>query len=75
METNKVSDYVDKNPEYTYENLDKFADEINNDKLNRNALLVLVRNEYLSRMNFDDRPIYDLYLDKALVEAVNQLEK
>ncbi len=75
METNKVSDFVDKNPEYTHENLEKFADAINNDKLNRDALLVLVRNEYLSRMNFDDRPVYDLYLDKALVEAVNQLEK
>lgn len=75
METNKVSDFVDNNPEYTHENLEKFADEINNDKLNRDALLLLVRNEYLSRMNFDDRPVYDLYLDKALVEAVKQLEK
>lgn len=74
MESNKVSNFVDENPEYTKENLNKFADEIDNKDLNRNALLVLVRNEYLSRMDYDERPVYDLYLDKALVEAVNQLE-
>ncbi len=75
MESNKVIDFVDKNPIYSYENLEKFADEINNDKLNRTALLILVRNEYLSRMNFEDRPVYDLDLDKALQEAIIQLEK
>ncbi len=75
MESNKVIKFVDNNPEYSYENLEKFATEINNDKLNRSALKVLVRNEYLSRMDFDDRPVYDLFLDEALKEAVYQLEK
>ncbi|MGD1823299.1 MAG: S41 family peptidase [Pleomorphochaeta sp.] len=74
MESNKVIEFVDNNPIYSYDNLEKFADEINNENLNRNALKVLVRNEYLSRMDFDDRPIYDLYLDDALREAVKQLE-
>ncbi len=75
MESNKVEEFVDKNPEYSKDNLNKFADEINCPELNRNALLVLVRNEYFSRMDFEDRPVYDLYLDKALVEAVYQIEK
>jgi carboxyl-terminal processing protease len=75
MESDKIANFVDTNPEYTHQNLEKFADEINNEKLNRSALMVLVRNEYLSRMNFEDRPVFDLYLDKALVEAINQLEK
>ncbi|MCY1153454.1 MAG: S41 family peptidase [Sphaerochaetaceae bacterium] len=75
MESNKIEEFVDNNPEYSYENIEKFADEIDNEELNRNALLVLVRNEYLVRMDYDDRPKYDLYLDKALVEAVEQLEK
>ncbi len=32
MESNKVIEFVDKNPTYSYENLDKFAAEINNEK-------------------------------------------
>lgn len=75
MESNKVVEFVDNNPTYSYENLEKFTEEINNEKLNKNALKILVRNEYLSRMDYEKRPVYDLFLDEALKEAVNQLEK
>jgi carboxyl-terminal processing protease len=75
MNDNIISDYVDANPEFTQENVDKFVAQYDNQDIYQPFLKILVRNEYIYRMDYDDRPKYDSVNDEYLKTAIDFLEK
>lgn len=75
MNNNEVSKFVDENPSFSQENIEKFVNNYNDKNFYKPALAILVRNEYLYRMDYDDRPKYDLEYDTFLKKAVEFLEK
>ncbi len=75
MNDNIISDYVDANPEFTQENVDKFVAQYDDQDIYQPFLKILVRNEYLYRMDYDDRPKYDSVNDEYLKTAIDFLEK
>lgn len=59
MTENVLSSYVKEHPEPTDENIRAFADQYKERGINEEILLLLIRNEYLSKMPYEDRPIAD----------------
>ncbi len=66
--------FVDENPDYTDANIAKFADQNKDSGLRREVLLLVARSEYLSRMNYDDRPIGDIKYDIVCKTAYDYLQ-
>ncbi|MDD3057416.1 MAG: S41 family peptidase [Sphaerochaeta sp.] len=65
-----ISTYVKENPEPSEENIRRFA-SLNKEKgIDEIILTLLVRNEYLSKMPYDKRPIADPLFDTTLNRAV-----
>lgn len=75
MNDNIISDYVDANPEFTQENVDNFVAQYDDQDIYQPFLKILVRNEYLYRMDYDDRPKYDSANDEYLKTTIDFLEK
>lgn len=69
-----ISTFVDNNPAFTDENLKKFAAQNSECGLRQEVLLLLVRNEYLGRMNYDDRPLADIKYDVVCKTAYDYLQ-
>ena len=74
MNSNAISTFVDNNPAFTDENLKKFAAQNSECGLRQEVLLLLVRNEYLGRMNYDDRPLADIKYDVVCKTAYDYLQ-
>ena len=74
MNSNAISTFVDNNPDFTDENLKKFAAQNSEFGLRQEVLLLLVRNEYLGRMNYDDRPLADIKYDVVCKTAYDYLQ-
>ena len=74
MNSNAISTFVDNNPDFTDENLKKFATQNSECGLRQEVLLLLVRNEYLGRMNYDDRPLADIKYDVVCKTAYDYLQ-
>lgn len=74
MNSNAISTFVDNNPAFTDENLKKFAAQNADSGLREAVLLLLVRNEYLGRMNYDDRPLADIKYDVVCKTAYDYLQ-
>lgn len=71
MTENVLSSYVKEHPEPTDENIRAFADQYKERGINEEILLLLIRNEYLSKMPYEDRPIADPPIfDRQLRRAV-----
>lgn len=68
-----ISAFVDKHPAYTEENLQLFAQENEASGIRKELLILLVRNEYLARMPYADRPIADLQHDMVLIRAIEYI--
>ena len=66
--------FVDANPDYTDENIEKFAREHADTGLREIVLLLVARNEYLSRMDYDDRPLADIVYDNCCKAAFEYLQ-
>ncbi len=74
MDSNVLSSFVDANPDYSLENLQLFADTYSLEyPMDPVILSILVRNEYLARMQYDDRPLTDSYFDDPLKVAIKLL--
>lgn len=69
-----ISDFVDSNPAFTDANLKMFATQNAESGLREEILILLVRNEYLSRMNYDDRPLADIKYDIVCRTAYEYLQ-
>ena len=70
MTENALSSYVKENPKPTDEHIRAFADQYKERGINEEILLLLIRNEYLSKMPYEDRPIADPIFDRQLRRAV-----
>jgi len=75
MNDNLISNYVDENPKYSKENIENFVKSFNEDEIYKPFLYSLVRNEYLYRMDYADRPKFDINYDEYLKTAVTYLEE
>lgn len=69
-----VEAFVDQNPDFTEANIEKFAREHADTGIREIVLLLVARNEYLSRMNYDDRPLADIVYDNACKAAYEYLQ-
>ncbi len=67
--------WIDEHPDYNVDNIEAFAktweDEVSFDPL---YLRILIRNEYITAMPAEERPVMDPVYDTALREAVSLLE-
>lgn len=70
MKEKVVSTYVKENPEPTEENIRRFGSIYSERGINADVLNLLVRNEYLSKMEYEKRPIADATFDAQLKRAV-----
>ena len=75
MNDNALSSFVDDNPEYTQANLIKFVSIYDAENVDKTFLKLLVRNEYMYRIDYADRPKYDSVNDEYLKTAIEFLEK
>lgn len=70
MEDQAIYKFADEHPDYSDANIQLFVQENTDYGLDSYVLSLLMRNEYLARMNYDDRPVadpvYDLQLRRAL---------
>ena len=74
IESKAVEKFVDSNPDFTDGNMLKFADQNADSGLRREVLILVARNEYLSRMNYDDRPLADIKYDIVCKTAYDYLQ-
>lgn len=65
-----ISTFVQENPEPSEANIRRFASLYTERGIDEEVLTLLVRNEYLSKMPYDKRPIADATFDKQLNRAV-----
>ena len=73
MKDSNIGAFVDSNPEYSYENVEAFAEQNKESGVPESLLELLVRNEYLYRMDWDERPVAEPEYDKALAKAMEIL--
>ena len=69
-----VEQFVDQNPDYTTENISKFASEHADSGIREEVLLLVARNEYLLRMTYDERPLADIVYDTVCKNAFEYLQ-
>ena len=69
-----VEQFVDQNPDYTTENIAKFAAEHADSGIREDVLLLVARNEYLLRMTYDERPLADIVYDTVCKNAFEYLQ-
>ena len=74
LNSKAVETFVDQNPDFTEENIEKFAKEQAGTGLREIVLLLVARNEYLSRMDYDERPLADIVYDNACKAAYEYLQ-
>ena len=69
-----VEKFVDENPDFTEANVSRFASENAGSGISGDVLVLVARNEYISRMDYDDRPLADIVYDKICREAFRYLQ-
>ena len=75
-DSQKIEDeFIRKHPELTEENLELFADENRESKVPRLLLKLLIRNGYLGKMDYTERPKIDRTHDDVLNRAIKYFEE
>jgi len=69
-----VQKFVDENPDFTEANVSRFAKENAGSGISEDVLILVARNEYFSRMDYEDRPLADTVYDKVCREAFRYLQ-
>lgn len=69
----EISDFVKENSDFTDENVSKFVSQFKDTGLRTEVLQILVRNEYYSQMEAEDRPIADVKYDNVCKAAYEYL--
>ena len=59
--------------EYTKENIEAFADMHSESGVPEDLLRLLVRNEYIYGMDYDERPVADIWFDTYIAAALEAL--
>lgn len=75
LSTDKINSFIEENPIYSIENVERFADLNANSGVPRDLLSLLLRNEYYYRMDYDERPVVLADYDEVLKEAITFLGK
>lgn len=70
MKEKVLKTFTAEHPEATDQNIRLFAQQYAESGLSEDVLLLLIRNEYLSQIPYDDRPIADPTFDKQLNRAI-----
>ena len=70
MKEKLVSTYVKENPEPSEENIRRFGATYAERGISADVLNLLVRNEYLAKIEYEKRPIADATFDAQLKRAV-----
>lgn len=70
-----ISDFVDAHPEYTKQNVLLFSKLHPEIKLRQLVINLMVKNEYYTRMTYDERPKADTWFDLDVVKAIEVLNK
>ncbi|HAF86397.1 MAG TPA: carboxyl-terminal protease, partial [Sphaerochaeta sp.] len=70
MTDKALATFADEHPEPTTENILLFSEQHAGQGIQRDILNILMRNEYLGRIPYDERPVGDLVFDKQLKRAV-----
>ena len=73
LKTSLTSDFVDANPDYSHESIDRFAKENISSGVPEDLLQRLVKNEYMYRLDYTERKIADPYYDEVLKAAMEAL--
>ncbi len=73
LNDNDIDDFISANPDYNYGNVEKFVDENSESGVPSSLLELLIRNEYIYRMDWDDRPVAEPEYDEALTKAMEAL--
>ncbi|HZJ88115.1 MAG TPA: S41 family peptidase [Sphaerochaeta sp.] len=73
MKDKVIASYIAEYPEPSEENIRRFGATYSERGVSEEALNLLVRNEYLAKMDYDDRPIADATFDAQLRRAVEYI--
>lgn len=73
MNEKVISSFMKENPEPTVENIRKFAEQYKDRGIDSDILSLLIRNEYYSKIPYDERPLGDLVFDTQLKRGVEFL--
>ena len=73
MQESNIETFVDEHPVYSYDNVESFVEENSGSGVPSSLLELLVRNEYLYRMDWEERPIAEPEYDDALMKAMESL--
>lgn len=67
--------FVDENPDFTDENIQRFVSEnLETSGLREEVLRLVARNEYLSRLTYDETPLADIVYDNGCKAAYEYLQ-
>mgnify|MGYP003311617625 CR=1 FL=1 len=69
-ESDLLQKYIESAPEFTKENIENFAVLNPQTGIRPEVLNIIVRNEYLRKMNYDERPKADTWFDPAIKKAL-----
>ena len=69
-----IAKFVDENPDFTDANIAAFVREHLDSGIREKVLQLLVRNEYLSRLTYDERPLEDIVYDDVAKAAFEYLQ-
>ena len=70
MENNHCAEYIEAHPDYTKENIQAFAEEHKESGVPEDILILLIRNEYIYAMDYDERPVADIWFDQYITKAL-----
>lgn len=73
MDDQAIYRFADEHPEYSDANIQLFVREHAEYGLDSYVMSLLMRNEYLARMDYDDRPVADPVYDLQLKRAIDYL--
>lgn len=73
MQEDHCSAYISEHPDYTRENIEAFAEEHKDSGVPEDILILLVRNEYIYSMDYEERPVADVWFDEYITKALEVL--
>ncbi len=75
LNTDNARNFTKAHPEYSIDNIELFAKENKDSNVPAELLKLMIRNEYIYAMDFENRPITDTHYDEVLKRAISYLEE
>ncbi len=69
-----IEDWTEEYPEYSKENILAFAEKYKDSGVPSDLLCLLIRNEYIYSLDYDERPIADPDFDEQLKKAIEVIQ-